>query len=127
MATVLIATGQARTAHGLFCVCDVPTRTIRACWPTDRTVHVFGANTAESRRIGRRIFSCGTFGARGNTDVTVRSCHTFRCAGDAVVAHVEFHVEGFEEPTSRFGIDVIMNDGLDDQHSDADHATDDDH
>lgn len=48
-------------------------------------------------------------------------------AVDALVAHVEFHVEGFEEPTSRFGIDVIMDDGLDDQHSDADHATDDDH
>lgn len=44
---------------------------------------------------------------------------------DALVAHVEEHVEGFHEPTSRFGADI--EDGIDSNHGDdqADHAGDD--
>mgnify|MGYP003303977272 FL=1 len=44
---------------------------------------------------------------------------------DALVAHVEEHVEGFHEPTSRFGADI--EGGIDSNHGDdqADHAGDD--
>ena len=44
---------------------------------------------------------------------------------DALVAHVEEHVEGFHEPTSRFGADI--EGGIDSTHGDdqADHAGDD--
>ena len=43
---------------------------------------------------------------------------------DALVAHVEEHVEGFHEPTSRFGADI--EGGIDSNHGDdqADHAGD---
>ena len=44
---------------------------------------------------------------------------------DALVAHIEEHVEGFHEPTSRFGADI--EGGIDSNHGDeqADHAGDD--
>ena len=44
---------------------------------------------------------------------------------DALVAHIEEHVEGFQEPTSRFGADI--EGGIDSNHGDdqADHAGDD--
>jgi NADH-quinone oxidoreductase subunit M len=32
-------------------------------------------------------------------------------AVDALVAHVETHVDGFHEPTSRFGADIQAGDG----------------
>jgi NADH-quinone oxidoreductase subunit M len=33
---------------------------------------------------------------------------------DALVAHIEIHVDGFHEPTSRFGADIGVGEGGDD-------------
>ncbi|MDP6868843.1 MAG: NADH-quinone oxidoreductase subunit M [Acidimicrobiales bacterium] len=49
---------------------------------------------------------------------------------DALVAHVEEHVEGFHEPTSRFGVDIEggadSSDGDDQAHHDGDDSADQD-
>jgi NADH-quinone oxidoreductase subunit M len=37
---------------------------------------------------------------------------------DALVAHIETHVDGFHEPTSRFGADIVVGDGGDDSGDD---------
>ena len=49
---------------------------------------------------------------------------------DALVAHIEEHVEGFHEPTSRFGVDIEggadSSDGDDQAHHDGDDSADQD-